>query len=84
MGQSQTDELAIYIKQINDYSEVLWERLKMDYVLNRALQDAGIAGDGIVYMPWDSEITTGQNVKKSCVCGHWVHWVQHLLIAYCI
>lgn len=60
LGKSDTEKEAV-ARQINDYSKILWERLKMDYLTKESLQDAAITGDGIFYFYWDETIETGQD-----------------------
>jgi len=62
IGQTENDDIKAYIKQINGYSEVLWERLRTDYVISEVLKDAAISGDGILYYYWEPTIRTGQKL----------------------
>jgi hypothetical protein len=44
---------------ISGYSEVKWEKLKMDTLLRKGLLDAAISGDMCAYTYWDESIDTG-------------------------
>lgn len=54
------DDWKIYARQLNDYSKIFWERMKMDYLTKECIADAGKTGDGIFYFYWDDSLRTGQ------------------------
>ena len=60
---SYDKEKEIIIKQISTLFEVLWERLKMDYMTKRGLRNACVTGDYIQYFLWDTNLKTGQPQK---------------------
>lgn len=57
-GQVQT-----YARQISEYFNILWERLRMDYLTKEGLKQAAITGDYIQYFYWDDTVRTGQEFK---------------------
>lgn len=59
-GQDDGGDIGTYAKQISDYCDLLWERLKMDYQTKEGLKQAAITGDYVQYFYWDDEIGTGQ------------------------
>lgn len=61
-GQDDGGDIGTYATQISDYCDLLWERLKMDYLTKEGLKQAAIAGDYIQYFYWDDEIGTGQSL----------------------
>ena len=61
-GLSDGGDIDIYARQVSDYCDMLWERLKMDYVTKEGLKQAAITGDYVQYFYWDSELSTGQAV----------------------
>ena len=62
-GLSDGGDIGIYARQISDYCDMLWERLKMDYVTKEGLKQAAITGDYVQYFYWDSSLKTGQAVS---------------------
>ena len=54
------DDIGIYAKQISGYCDMLWERLKMDYLTKEGLKQAAITGDYVQYFYWDAALETGQ------------------------
>ena len=67
ISENSEDEQAKFLTQagelISKYSEVLWEKLKMDTNMRGALLDAAISGDMDGYIFWDSTIVTGQSIE---------------------
>ncbi len=61
-GLSDGGDIGIYAKQVSAYCDMLWERLKMDYVTKEGLKQAAITGDYVQYFYWDPELCTGQAV----------------------
>ena len=59
-GVSDGGDIGIYARQISQYCDMLWERLKMDYLTKEGLKQAAITGDFIQYFYWDSTLETGQ------------------------
>ncbi len=59
-GISDGGDTGIYARQISEYCDMLWERLKMDYLTKEGLKQAAITGDYVQYFYWDPEIKTGQ------------------------
>ena len=59
-GESDGGEISTYARQISAYCDMLWERLKMDYLTKEGLKQAAITGDYIQYFYWDADIQTGQ------------------------
>ena len=57
MGDGDMD---IYANQITSACNLLWERLKMDYITKKGLINAATTGDYIQYFWWDKDIETGQ------------------------
>ena len=55
-------DISIYARQVSDYCDTLWERLRMDYVSKEGLKQAAITGDYVQYFYWDPELNTGQAV----------------------
>lgn len=62
-GLSDGGDIGIYAKQISAYCDMLWERLKMDYITKEGLKQAAITGDYVQYFYWDSGLSTGQAVS---------------------
>ena len=62
-GLSDGGDIGIYAKQISAYCDVLWERLKMDYITKEGLKQAAITGDYVQYFYWDCGLDTGQAVS---------------------
>ncbi len=54
------EDMAVYANQITGACEVLWERLKMDYLTKEGLRSAATTGDYVQYFWWDETIQTGQ------------------------
>ena len=61
-GLSDGGDIGIYAKQISAYCDLLWERLRMDYITKEGLKQAAITGDYVQYFYWDSDLSTGQAV----------------------
>lgn len=61
-GRDLNNENQAVVEQISEYSNMLWERLKMDYLTKEGLKNAAITGDYIQYFYWDSDIKTGQKM----------------------
>jgi len=59
-GTDADGETAVYARQISAYCDMLWERLKMDYLTKEGLKQAAVTGDYIQYFYWDPAIRTGQ------------------------
>ena len=59
-GVGDGDDIGIYAKQISGYCDMLWERLKMDYLTKEGLKQAAITGDYVQYFYWDAALETGQ------------------------
>lgn len=59
-GVNGGGDIGIYAKQISAYCDMLWERLKMDYLTKEGLKQAAITGDCIQYFYWDTALETGQ------------------------
>ena len=59
-GVGDGDDIGIYAKQISGYCDMLWERLKMDYLTKEGLKQAAITGDYVQYFYWDAAMETGQ------------------------
>ncbi len=59
-GVNDGGDIGIYAKQISGYGDMLWERLKMDYLTKEGLKQAAITGDFVQYFYWDTELETGQ------------------------
>ncbi|MGI5849657.1 MAG: hypothetical protein ACOX8Q_06300 [Christensenellales bacterium] len=62
-GISDGNEISTYARQISEYCDMLWERLKMDYLTKEGLKQAAITGDYIQYFYWDTDLMTGQAVS---------------------
>jgi hypothetical protein len=62
-GDDSDENITVYARQISDYCDMIWERLRMDYVSKEGLKQAVITGDYIQYFYWDPNIKTGQEVK---------------------
>jgi len=62
-GVSDGGDIGIYARQISQYCEMLWERLKMDYLTKEGLKQAAITGDYVQYFYWDSTLETGQALE---------------------
>ncbi len=61
-GVGDGGDISIYAQQISDFCDVLWERLKMDYLTKEGLKQAAITGDYLQYFYWDPSLETGQAV----------------------
>lgn len=61
-GVGDGGDISIYAQQISDFCDVLWERLKMDYLTKEGLKQAAITGDYVQYFYWDPALETGQAV----------------------
>ncbi len=61
-GISDGEDIGTYARQISNYCDSLWERLKMDYLTKEGLKQAAITGDYVQYFYWDSQIKTGQSL----------------------
>lgn len=61
-GVGDGGDISIYAQQISDFCDVLWERLKMDYMTKEGLKQAAITGDYLQYFYWDPSLETGQAV----------------------
>ncbi len=61
-GVSDDGDISIYARQISDFCDVLWERMKMDYLTKEGLKQAAITGDYLQYFYWDASLETGQAV----------------------
>ncbi len=59
-GVSDGGDIGIYARQLSQYCDMLWERLKMDYLTKEGLKAAAITGDYIQYFYWDTSLETGQ------------------------
>ena len=59
-GVGDGDDIGIYARQISGYCDMLWERLKMDYLTKEGLKQAAITGDYVQYFYWDAALETGQ------------------------
>ena len=59
-GVSDGGDIGIYAKQISQYCDMIWERLKMDYLTKEGLKQAAITGDYVQYFFWDGALETGQ------------------------
>jgi hypothetical protein len=59
-GVSDGGDIGIYAKQISGCCDMLWERLKMDYLTKEGLKQAAITGDYVQYFYWDTALETGQ------------------------
>ena len=59
-GVSDGDDIGVYARQISAYCDMLWERLKMDYLTKEGLKQAAITGDYVQYFYWDTALETGQ------------------------
>ncbi len=62
-GESDGSDISTYARQISAYCDMLWERLKMDYLTKEGLKQSAITGDYIQYFYWDPDIKTGQALK---------------------
>ena len=61
-GVGDGGDISIYAQQISNFCDVIWERLKMDYMTKEGLKQAAITGDYIQYFYWDPSLETGQAV----------------------
>jgi hypothetical protein len=61
-GVGDGGDITIYAQQLSGFCDVLWERLKMDYITKEGLKQAAITGDCLQYFYWDPSIETGQSV----------------------
>ena len=61
-GINDGGDIGIYAKQVSNYCDALWERLRMDYVTKEGLKQAAITGDYVQYFYWDPSLNTGQAV----------------------
>lgn len=59
-GEDDGGDISIYARQISGFCDVLWERLKMDYLTKEGLKQAAITGDYLQYFYWDPSLETGQ------------------------
>ena len=59
-GVSDGDDIGVYARQLSAYCDMLWERLKMDYLTKEGLKQAAITGDYVQYFYWDTALETGQ------------------------
>jgi len=59
-GVNDGEDISVYARQISAYCDMLWERLKMDYLTKEGLKQAAITGDYVQYFYWDPDIRTGQ------------------------
>lgn len=59
-GVSDGGDIGIYARQLSQYCDMLWERLKMDYLTKEGLKQAAITGDYVQYFYWDNSLETGQ------------------------
>lgn len=67
VGDDPANEDEQFIKDaaelVSQYSETLWEKLKMHQKLRQCLLDAALTGDACVYNFWNPDIETGQAMK---------------------
>jgi hypothetical protein len=61
-GVGDGGDISIYAQQLSEFCDVLWERLKMDYLTKEGLKQAAITGDYLQYFYWDPSVETGQAV----------------------
>ncbi len=59
-GVNDGSDIGVYARQISAHCDLLWERLKMDYLTKEGLKQAAITGDYVQYFYWDSSLDTGQ------------------------
>lgn len=59
-GIDDGGDAGIYARQISAYCDILWERMKMDYLTKEGLKQAAITGDYVQYFYWDTDVRTGQ------------------------
>lgn len=59
-GVSDGNDIGTYARQISAYCDMLWERLKMDYITKEGLKQAAVTGDYIQYFYWNTDVNTGQ------------------------
>lgn len=62
-GADEDGQISVYARQVSDYCDTLWEKLRMDYITKEGLKQAAITGDYIQFFYWDTEIKTGQDHK---------------------
>lgn len=67
VGDDPANEDEQFIKDaaelVSQYSDTLWEKLKMHQKLRQCLLDAALTGDACVYSFWNPDIETGQAMK---------------------
>ncbi|MEL7604321.1 MAG: hypothetical protein AAGU77_14280, partial [Bacillota bacterium] len=51
-GEDEGGDISIYAQQLSEFCDVLWERLKMDYITKEGLKQAAITGDYLQYFYW--------------------------------
>ncbi|MEE0969218.1 MAG: hypothetical protein U0M06_07620, partial [Clostridia bacterium] len=62
-NKSEKDSLKKSIALLGQNAAFRWERCKMDKVMKKALYDAAISGDGVVYSYFDPDAHSGQIYK---------------------
>lgn len=53
-------QITAAMRAFSDYFKVTAERLRLDYLKEKALKNAYISGTGILYTYWDQSVKTGQ------------------------
>lgn len=61
-------ELLQMIEIINNYTEIKWEKEKMDAKIRECLMDGFATGDYCIYVYWDAYKETGQDAKGDFCC----------------
>lgn len=61
-------ELLGLIETINNYTEIKWEKEKMDAKIRECLMDGFATGDFCIYTYWDAYKETGQDAKGDFCC----------------
>lgn len=64
----QEQELLRLIDILNNYTEIKWEKEKMDSKIRDCLMDGFATGDFCIYTYWDAYKETGQDVKGDFCC----------------
>jgi len=67
VGDEPANEKEEFVKEaaelVSNYSETLWEKLKMQQKLRQWLLDAALSGDACAYVFWNPNIDTGQEMQ---------------------
>lgn len=65
--EGKADSMRMAIKLLSQNAAFRWERSKMDKIMHRALYDAAISGDGVVYSYFDPDAHSAQPYKGDIV-----------------